>query len=160
MSQSSIYGTHLADLESVRWFLLREIEKYGQAYSNKHGEKLYDHVTSRIKSEESMREKLSRKELEETTENALWQITDAIGIRIVSKFIDVHHEAVFCIKSVRESCVEFLFCFHQRHLRAYVSSFHQIHRVISSTGLSESKKLIFCHFTQSHHQSPPQIPVH
>ena len=35
-----------------------------------------------------MREKLKRRELAETTENALYQMKDAIGLRIVTRFVD------------------------------------------------------------------------
>lgn len=47
-----------------------------------------EHLLSRIKSEDSMREKCRRKGLPETQESALSDIHDAIGIRIVCAFID------------------------------------------------------------------------
>lgn len=46
------------------------------------------YTTSRIKSEESMKEKLKRKNLDITLENALTKIYDAVGIRIVCSYID------------------------------------------------------------------------
>ena len=47
-----------------------------------------EYIKSRIKSEESMKEKLKRKELEVNLENALTKIYDAAGIRIICTFVD------------------------------------------------------------------------
>ena len=47
-----------------------------------------EHCLARIKSEDSMREKCRRKGLPETTESALTDIHDAIGLRVVCSFID------------------------------------------------------------------------
>ena len=47
-----------------------------------------EHCLSRIKSEESMREKCLRKGLPVTTESALFKIHDAIGFRIVCAFLN------------------------------------------------------------------------
>ena len=46
-----------------------------------------EHVLARVKSDESMREKLRRKGLPETTESALTSVYDALGIRIVCAFL-------------------------------------------------------------------------
>ncbi len=47
-----------------------------------------EHCKARIKSAESMKEKLKRKELTVTVNNALTQIFDAAGIRIICTFLD------------------------------------------------------------------------
>lgn len=83
MMRSSIYGPYLLSMERIRCFLLQEIERYSQEHEAAFGEKPYDHVLSRIKSEDSMREKLNRKGLEETTDHALHQVMDGIGIQII-----------------------------------------------------------------------------
>lgn len=46
-----------------------------------------EHCLSRIKAEDSMREKCRRNKLAETAHNALYVIHDAIGIRIVCAFL-------------------------------------------------------------------------
>ena len=84
----SIYGKHLQELCDVKDYLVREIEELRSHLSDIGGIDPVEHVLARIKSEESMREKCKRKGLEETTQNALEVITDAIGIRVVCAFVD------------------------------------------------------------------------
>ena len=63
--------------------------KQGEAKIKEHtGMEPIEHLKGRIKTEESMREKCRRFELEETPENALNKLFDSIGIRIVCSFID------------------------------------------------------------------------
>ena len=57
-----------------------------------------EYIKSRIKSEESMKEKLKRKELEVNLENALTKIYDAAGIRIICTFVDDVYDIVKMIK--------------------------------------------------------------
>jgi putative GTP pyrophosphokinase len=47
-----------------------------------------EYITTRIKSEESMKEKLKRKKLDITLKNALTKVYDAAGIRIICSYID------------------------------------------------------------------------
>lgn len=56
--------------------------------SQKTGEDPVDHVSARIKSDASMRDKCRRYHVPETTESALNSIYDAIGLRIVCAFLD------------------------------------------------------------------------
>ena len=57
-----------------------------------------EYIKSRIKSEESMKEKLKRKGLEVNLENALTKIYDAAGIRIICTFADDVYDIVEMIK--------------------------------------------------------------
>ena len=57
-----------------------------------------EYIKSRIKSEESMKEKLKRKGLEVNLENALTKIYDAAGIRIICTFVDDVYDVVQMIK--------------------------------------------------------------
>ena len=70
---------------------------------NKDGDKLYEHLSYRIKSDESAREKLKKKGLEQTERNAIVELKDAIGLRIVCLFIDDVYECVRLIHSF-EGC--------------------------------------------------------
>ena len=91
-----IYGKYRPAMEGVLDYLAGQIKEKGVSES---GEKLYEHLSCRIKSDESMREKLRRKELEETQKNALHTLTDAIGVRVVCLFVDDVYE---CVKRIRE----------------------------------------------------------
>lgn len=56
------------------------------------------YVTSRVKSEKSMKEKLKRKGIEVTLENALERINDGVGVRIICSYIDDIYVIVELIK--------------------------------------------------------------
>lgn len=47
-----------------------------------------EYIVTRVKSEDSMKEKLRRKKLDVTLENALTKIYDAAGVRIICAYID------------------------------------------------------------------------
>ena len=87
MSKESIYGEYLPKLEAARDYLVKEIEVVREEMKKKYDLDPVEHLISRIKSEESMREKWRRKGFEETTESALTKIFDAVGIRVVCAFI-------------------------------------------------------------------------
>ena len=87
MNNTSIYGEHYEELENVMNYLMENISKIRKGLYEKHGIDPIEHCLSRIKSDESMREKCHRKGLPETTESALEKIFDAIGIRIVCAFV-------------------------------------------------------------------------
>ncbi len=84
---NSIYGDQLPKLEEVREHLTGEIQRVREKMRSDLGMDPVEHCLSRIKSEESMREKCRRKGLPETTESALEKIHDAIGIRVVCSFL-------------------------------------------------------------------------
>ena len=87
MSKESIYGEYLPKLEAARDYLVKEIEIVREEMKKKYDLDPVEHLISRIKSEESMREKCRRKGFEETTESALTKIFDAVGIRVGCAFI-------------------------------------------------------------------------
>ncbi len=90
-----IYGPYRPDMERVMEGLVGRLEANRQAED---GEKLYEHLTCRIKSDGSMRDKLRRRGLEATAENALRGLTDSIGVRVVCLFIDDVYE---CVRRIR-----------------------------------------------------------
>ncbi len=61
-----------------------------------------EYITSRVKSEESMKEKLHRKNLDVTLENALTKIYDAAGIRIICAYIDDVYEVANMLKKYKD----------------------------------------------------------
>ena len=84
----SIYGPYRPELEKIQKELLDDIEALRNELKEKNGMDPVEHCLSRIKSEDSMREKCVRKGLPVTTESALTKIYDAVGIRVVCAFID------------------------------------------------------------------------
>lgn len=99
-ANNSIYGNHLADMELARDEMLRRIYTIRQKIKTQKKTDPIEHCLSRIKSEESIREKCRRKKLPETTESALYHIHDAIGIRIVCAFLDD-------VYTIRDDLIEF-----------------------------------------------------
>lgn len=87
-TESSVYGKYKPALKLVMDSMTDRIRAYNDSFRSRKGEGIYEHLKARIKSEESMREKCRRKGLPETPDSALNVITDAIGLRIVTRFID------------------------------------------------------------------------
>ncbi len=85
---TSIYGDRFLELQGVRSLLEDAVDKIRFRVRRDQGYDPVDHCLSRIKSEESMREKLRKKGLPETAESALNEVFDAVGIRIVCAFLD------------------------------------------------------------------------
>lgn len=88
MSNGSIYGEYRQAMEAVMAEMAGYIEARSREHEAEHGDKLYEHLNCRIKGEDSMREKLSTRGLAPTPRNALREVTDAIGLRVVCLFID------------------------------------------------------------------------
>ena len=61
-----------------------------------------EYITSRVKSEESMKEKLKRKNLQVNLETALTKIYDAAGIRIICEYIDDVYSVVKMLKKFKD----------------------------------------------------------
>lgn len=61
-----------------------------------------EYITTRVKSEDSMKEKLKRKNLDITLENALTKIYDAAGIRIICSYIDDVYTVAEMLKQYKD----------------------------------------------------------
>ena len=61
-----------------------------------------EYITSRVKTEESMKEKLKRKNLSVNLENALTKVYDAAGIRIICEYIDDVYSVVKMLKKFKD----------------------------------------------------------
>ena len=99
-SKNSIYGEYLGSLEYVIDSLKKRLELYDKAVLEKTGEKSFEHLRARIKSDESMREKLDRRGLPQTSLAAMKSLTDSIGLRIVCSFRDDIYKMVDFIKTM------------------------------------------------------------
>ena len=92
MNTTSIYGEHMEAMEDVLAFVLQKLYGYRESIKSETGIDPVDHVLSRIKTEESMREKCRLHNLPETVETALEVIHDAIGLRVVCPFLNDVYE--------------------------------------------------------------------
>ena len=88
MAETSIYGKFTETLLELKKRLELEILSWNEEAVREEKHMCFEHLTSRLKTEASMREKLKRRGLTATTENALYQMKDAIGLRIVTRFVD------------------------------------------------------------------------
>ncbi|WP_283169661.1 GTP pyrophosphokinase [Curtanaerobium respiraculi] len=84
----SIYAEFADKLPIVMQDIVGMLEERNLANRSAGGEGLYEHLQKRIKSDASMREKCRRRGLPETAESALAELTDAVGLRVVVRFLD------------------------------------------------------------------------
>ncbi|MBQ9156554.1 MAG: GTP pyrophosphokinase family protein [Eubacterium sp.] len=84
----SIYGNQKEILRQVMDHVVGKIRDYNEEIKDKTGHPIYEHLICRLKSEDSMREKCMRKGEEVSPVTALKVMKDAIGIRIVTGFVD------------------------------------------------------------------------
>ena len=83
----SIYGGNIDAMESLREEVTASIGALRARIVESAGLDPVEHCLSRIKAEDSMREKCRRRDLPETTRSALVEIQDAIGFRVVCAFL-------------------------------------------------------------------------
>lgn len=83
-----IYGHYHDSLTMIQKLMTDRLEELNRQACENGQAKLYEHLTSRIKTNASMVEKCQRKGYPVTTESALRWCRDAIGFRIVCNFID------------------------------------------------------------------------
>ena len=97
----SIYGKYRDGLARTLDDLTARIKEYNKAHVEAGNEPLYEHLITRIKSEESMASKLDARGLPHTPQEALaGGIYDACGIRIVCCFINDITENIRRIKEL------------------------------------------------------------
>ena len=100
MSTPSIYGEYAQYLPKILQEITDPIIAANIISKKETGFKLYEHFISRIKESDSMREKCRRKNLPETSQSALKEIRDSIGIRIVCGFVDDIYITIDVIKAI------------------------------------------------------------
>ncbi|MFC3932545.1 GTP pyrophosphokinase [Streptococcus dentapri] len=98
--ETKIYGDYAQYLPLILQELTDHIIEANEVCKIETGFKLYEHLNSRIKSEHSMMEKCQRKGLPQTSQSALRDIRDSIGIRIVCGFVDDIYKTVDVIKAI------------------------------------------------------------
>ena len=88
MKTDSIYGKYSEVLPQVMRTLTDAIIQFNWERVRTNGHPIYEHFNYRVKGEESMREKCTRRDLPQTPESALLELKDSIGLRIITNFID------------------------------------------------------------------------
>ena len=101
MNTGSIYGTYEQLLPGVLEHFLGELEKLNEQTKQLTGEGIYEHLHTRVKSDSSMREKCDRRGLPQTARSALRDIMDAIGVRVITRFIDDIMDIVEYIRGIQ-----------------------------------------------------------
>ena len=96
----SIYGEYKDNLIDIMMYFKNLMDEYNDNVYKSDHTKMFEHISYRIKSEESMREKCWRKGIPENEYSALHILKDAIGIRVVSSFIDDVYTTINYIKTL------------------------------------------------------------
>lgn len=102
MSTESIYGKYEQVLPDVLKRFNGELEALNRRTKERTGEGIYEHLISRVKSDESMREKCILRNLPVTCRSALREITDAAGVRVITRFIEDIREITEYIRSLKD----------------------------------------------------------
>lgn len=84
----NIYGQHYYKLLTFKDNLEQKISRMEQTLEAFYDTNLIDHTMGRLKSEESVLHKCSKKGIEPTPDNVVSNIHDLVGIRIICTFID------------------------------------------------------------------------
>lgn len=95
---TDIYGEYEAYLPLILEGFIGTLEEFATQYQAETSLKLYEHFHARIKTPESMIDKCHRKNLDPGPYAALREIRDAIGIRIVTGFVDDIYKIVDFIR--------------------------------------------------------------
>ncbi|MCR5543739.1 MAG: GTP pyrophosphokinase family protein [Eubacterium sp.] len=96
----SIYGKYECTLDLIKEMIEGKLLEYQESIFEASGDNGFEHIASRIKTDESMREKCRRRELPETEVSALVTLKDAIGIRVVCSFVDDVFNLIDYIKTL------------------------------------------------------------
>ena len=102
MESESFYKDSIVLLEGVIEEIvarLNVIRKYRKVHNDRDP---IQYILSRVKSEKSMKEKLERKGLEISLENALNKIYDAAGIRIICAYINDVYTVLDMLKQFKD----------------------------------------------------------
>ena len=94
----NIYGKYAPTLDKLLEQMMTQFTQLNKDYEREHGERLYEHLRSRVKSEVSMEDKCKRKNLPLTLQSALRDNRDNVGLRVVCNFIDDIYTCIDFIK--------------------------------------------------------------
>ena len=84
----NVYGNHYYRLLTFKEELEKQISRMEQTLEAFYDTNIIDHVMARLKSDESVLGKCSKKNLDPTPDNIVATIHDVVGIRIICTFVD------------------------------------------------------------------------
>ena len=96
----SVYGKYKLSLQNVMEGIASAMENYSEEQQKQTGESIYEHLRYRLKSEDSMEAKLTGRGLPLTAKAACYDVRDAIGFRMVCRFVDDIYENIARIKAI------------------------------------------------------------
>lgn len=82
------YGEYFLELKGAVEYVLAQIQQISESCVSENGRDPIENVKYRIKSPESMAEKLRKHGYEVNAENAVFKVFDAAGVRIVTSFLE------------------------------------------------------------------------
>lgn len=97
---TSIYGDYEAYLPLILEDFTQTIQQEADKHKQTTSFKLFEHFHARVKTPESMVDKCQRKGYPVSTESALKKVRDAIGVRIITGFVDDIYHLVDFIRSL------------------------------------------------------------
>ena len=87
-SDADFYGDYLQKLKEITWRFEISLETYLMERGINRERKPISSWKTRIKSPDSMREKLIKRGYEPTAENAVYAVHDAAGVRVICPLVD------------------------------------------------------------------------
>ncbi len=93
--QESFFGEYYQDFKILENNAINELEKI-----SKQNENIIEHIYSRIKTEDSAKEKLARYGFEVSRQSSVTNIYDVVGIRVICQFID---DIFVLVEKIKES---------------------------------------------------------
>lgn len=132
LREDTIYGDHLEKMKQVMQGVLDRIDALREDMRSRLGTDVVDHCLARLKSDESMREKCRRKGLPETADTAVSKIYDAIGIRIVCRFLN----DVYLIRDYLAQFSDYEFIREKDYIRhAKANGYRSYHIILRVNGI-------------------------
>ena len=86
-AERAFYGMYFPSMEEDMKQVIEYTDVIRKTYIEEEGRDPIEHVKARIKTAESMKEKLLRRGLPVNAETAVTELTDAVGVRIICTFV-------------------------------------------------------------------------
>jgi len=101
--ERAFYGVYFPSMEADMKHMIELVGNIRKAYVEEEGRDPVEHVKARIKTAQSMKEKLVRRQLPVNAGTAVRELTDAVGIRIVCTFVSDVYKLAEKLESAEES---------------------------------------------------------
>lgn len=140
--EHEFYQASFVQLQGVIHEVISRIDIIRKDRENQQDKDPVEHIKARIKSVNSMKEKLIRKSIPITAENALKEIYDAAGVRVICTFINDIYWIVNMLKNQQDiEVIEEEDYIHNPKPNGY-RSYHMVLKV--PLKLEERKEMVYC----------------